>query len=380
LDKKQPYAVLAACIDLSKAFNRVSHDLLVQDLYDMHTPPWLLNILISYLSNRTMKMSYNGEMATPKELPGGGPQGAYLGGLIFIVKYNGAFLRPSIPPQIKGPVRKSKSVKVKYIDDGTVATSINLKKCLINDPINRQRPLNYHERTMQVLPPENNLLQYYLDDTEKFTLENRMKINPKKSQVILFNKSRNWDFPPEVSFADGNNLEYVSELKLVGVVISDDLRWGKNTQYICKKASQRLWTLRRMKMLSLDEEIILDTYTKEIRSILELAVPVWHSWLAAKQTRDIERVQKTALMIILGTNYFDYEVACTLMGVEPLASRSETLCLKFAEKDVKKDNSLFNKSEVNTRNKNLVIEPKCNNKRFRNSSIPYLSRLLNDPP
>ena len=270
-----------------------------------------------------------------------------------------------------------KSVKVKYIDDGTVATSINLKKCLINDPINRQRPLNYHERTM---PPENNLLQYYMDDTEKFTLENRMKINPKKSQVILFNKSRNWDFPPEVSFADGNNLEYVSELKLVGVVISDDLRWGKNTQYICKKASQRLWTLRRMKMLSLDEEIILDTYTKEIRSILELAVPVWHSGLTAKQIRDIERVQKTALMIILGTNYFDYEVACTLMGVEPLAIRRETLCLKFAEKDVKKDNSLFNKSEVNTRNKNLVIEPKCNTKRFRNSSIPYLSRLLNDPP
>ena len=120
---------------------------------------------------------------------------------------------------------KSNSVKVKYIDDGTVATSINLKKCLINDPINRQRPLNYHERTMQVLPPENNLLQYYLDDTEKFTRENRMKISPKKSQVILFNKSRNWDFPPEVSFAKGNNREYVSELKLVGVVISDDLRW-----------------------------------------------------------------------------------------------------------------------------------------------------------
>ena len=60
LDLKQPYAVLAACVDLAKAFNRVSHDLLVQDLYDMHTPPWLLNILISYLSGRTMVMSYNG--------------------------------------------------------------------------------------------------------------------------------------------------------------------------------------------------------------------------------------------------------------------------------------------------------------------------------
>ena len=283
LDKKEPYAVLAACIDLAKAFNRVSHDLLVQDLYDMHTPPWLLNILISYLSNRTMVMSYNGATATSKGLPGGGPQGAYLGGIIFIVKYNGAFLRPPIPPLIKGPVLKSKSMKVKFIDDGTVATSINLKKCLIDDPENRPRPLNYHERTKQILPPENNLLQFYLNDTEQFTKDNLMKINPKKSQVMLFNKSRNWDFPPEVSFSDNNLLESVPEMKLVGVVVSSDLRWGKNTQYICDKATQRLWTLKRMKLLNLDEDILLDTYTKEIRSILELAVPVWHSGLTAKE-------------------------------------------------------------------------------------------------
>ena len=52
LDLHQPHAVLAACVDFSKAFNRVSHSLLVQDLFDMHTPPWLLNILISYLSDR----------------------------------------------------------------------------------------------------------------------------------------------------------------------------------------------------------------------------------------------------------------------------------------------------------------------------------------
>ena len=128
LDKKQPHAVLAACIDLSKAFNRVSHDLVVHDLYDMHTPAWLLNIVISYLSNRTMVLTYNGEQSTVRDLPGGGPQGAFLGGLIFIIKYNGAFLRPPIPPLISGPVRKEKAEKVKFVDDGTVAVSVNLKK------------------------------------------------------------------------------------------------------------------------------------------------------------------------------------------------------------------------------------------------------------
>jgi hypothetical protein len=139
-----PHAVLAACIDLSKAFNRVDHTLVIQDLYDMHTPAWLLRIVISYLSDRSMYLTYNGEQSTQKKLPGGGPQGAYLGGLIFIIKYNGAFLRPPIPRGIKGPVLVSKSEKVKFVDDGTVAVSVDLKASLVPDPVQRERPLNYH--------------------------------------------------------------------------------------------------------------------------------------------------------------------------------------------------------------------------------------------
>jgi hypothetical protein len=92
----------------------------------MHTPSWLLRLIVSYLSDRSMIMKYNGEYSSRKLLPGGGPQGAYLGGLIFIVKYNGAFLRPPIPRTVIGIVTKSKSEKVKYVDDGSVAVSVNL--------------------------------------------------------------------------------------------------------------------------------------------------------------------------------------------------------------------------------------------------------------
>ena len=82
-------------------------------------------------------MKYNGEYSSRKLLPGGGPQGAYLGGLIFIVKYNGAFLRPPIPRNVIGIVTKSKSEKVKYVDDRSVAVSVNLKSSLIPDPVLR---------------------------------------------------------------------------------------------------------------------------------------------------------------------------------------------------------------------------------------------------
>jgi hypothetical protein len=42
LDLKEPFAVVVALVDQSKAFNRVSHQMVIEDLYDMHVPPWLL--------------------------------------------------------------------------------------------------------------------------------------------------------------------------------------------------------------------------------------------------------------------------------------------------------------------------------------------------
>ena len=83
----------------------------------------------------SMFRSYNGEQSSRKSLPGGGPQGAFLGGLIFIIKFNGALMRPPIPRGVIGPISKSESEKVKYVDDWTVAVSVNLKTSLIKDPV-----------------------------------------------------------------------------------------------------------------------------------------------------------------------------------------------------------------------------------------------------
>ena len=64
---------------------------------------------------------------------------------------------------------KSKSLKVKFLDDGTVAVSVNLKASLIPDPVERPRPLNYEERTGHVLQVEQNLLHYYIIDAENYS-------------------------------------------------------------------------------------------------------------------------------------------------------------------------------------------------------------------
>ena len=380
LDKRKPHSVLAASVDISKAFNRVDHSLVIQDLYDMHTPAWLLKIIFSYLSGRSMVLTFNNSKSTQKQLPGGGPQGAFLGGLIFMIKFNGAFLRPPIPRHLSGPVMKSKAQAVKYVDDGAVAVSIDLKQCLVEDPVIRQKPVNFHERTFHVLPPSNNLLQHYIHDTENFASENKMIINQKKTNILSFNKSKKWDFPPELTFSDGTKIECISETKLVGVVLSDNLSWKQNTQYICQKARQKLWILRRMIKLELDTWILFDVYTKEVRSILELAVPAWHSGLTKQQSADIERVQKISFKLILGDRYVSYENACKVFSTQTLEQRREKLCLKFAFKNFKSANSLFTKNSsknITRQRSNLVKEFKCRTKRFQKSSLPYLAKLLN---
>ena len=358
LDHRQPHAVLAAFIDMSKAFNRVDHTLLIQDLFDMHTPCWLLKILISYLSNRSMYLSYNGAKSTQKQLQGGGPQGAYLGGILFMLKYNGAFLRPPIPRNIGGPISRSKAVKVKFVDDGTVAVGLNLKDCLELDKIDRQKPLNYRERTNHVVPAQNNLLQAYLKDTQRYAVENKMIINKKKTQVMIFNKSRKYDFPPERKFDDGEHLEVIHETKLLGVMISDDIFWHRNTTFICKQAREKLWILRRMINLNLGAVKLYDVYCKEIRCLLEYAVPVWHPALTKKDTAMIESIQKIAFKIILSYRYINYEIACLTFHTTTLELRREKLCRNFANKNFKCENSFFTIKQklVNTRRKQNRVE------------------------
>ena len=91
--------------------------------------------------------------------------------------------------------------------------------------------------------------------------------------MIKFNFSRIYDFPPELNIEGfTEKLKVIKETKLLGVMLSDDLKWASNTDYMVKNGFKRMWKLRRMKILEVEPLILLDVYTKEIRSVLELAV------------------------------------------------------------------------------------------------------------
>ena len=61
-------------------------------------------------------------------------------------------------------------------------------------------PQPYHERCGLFLPAHNSILQHKLEDMQHFTNKNLMLINKKKTVIMPFNFSHNYDFIPRLSF------------------------------------------------------------------------------------------------------------------------------------------------------------------------------------
>ena len=103
---------------------------------------------------------------------------------------------------------------------------------------------------------------------------------------MIFNKSHKYDFPPEFAFQNGEIMECVEVTRLLGIYLSSDLRWKDNTREIFAKAMSKMWLLRRLKLVKLDWQFILDYYLKEIRPLVERGVVIWSSGLTRAQPND----------------------------------------------------------------------------------------------
>ena len=121
---------------------------------------------------------------------------------------------------------------------------------------------------------------------------------------------------------------------------------------------------------------------KEIRPLTEHGVVAWNSGLTKSQIRDIEKIQKAALIIILADQYQSYDSACQTLNLQSLEDRRLKLCTNFAIKlflSPRRD-QFFTVLEFrpNRRGKHkLVLEELCRTQRNYNAPHNYLSRLVN---
>ena len=233
----------------------------------------------------------------------------------------------------------------------------------------------------QYLPVENIESQLYLDKICQWTEDRQMELNVTKTKFMVFNFTNNFQFNTRIKLGD-TLLEEVKECRLLGLTLTNQLSWHQNTQNIVKKANTRMIILQKLYEFNLPTEEMLSIYILFIRCMVEYCCVVWHSSITVEEGSSIERVQKTALRIILRENYTDYSSALQLTGLDRLHDRRTKLSLTFAKKCLKnnKNEDLFplNVKSVNTRQHEKYFVTPARTERLAKSAVPYLQRLLNN--
>ena len=210
-----------------------------------------------------------------------------------------------------------------------------------------------------------------------------MLLHAKKTKNVIFNFSKNSQFTTDIQL-NGETIETVSDTKLLGTVITDKLDWDKNTEAIVKEANKRMSFLHKSSKFTTNRNDLKKIYILQVRSKLEQSAVVWHSSLTQKCKSKLERVQKSALRVILGPRYINYSDALLKLNLETLDERRKNLCLKFAKKclSVDKFKKMFPLNEkshkMRKRNNERFKVNKSLTERHKASAIPFMQRLLNE--
>ena len=137
---------------------------------------------------------------------------------------------------------------------------------------------------------------------------------------MIFNYTHNYQFTTRLCVND-KPLEVINSTRLLGTIIQDNLLWDLNTAELVRKANARMELLRKVASFGTNYEELTNIYILFVRSLLEQSATVWHSSLTEDNKSDLERVQKTALKVILGERYKSYQQALNLLGLETLNDR-----------------------------------------------------------
>ena len=200
---------------------------------------------------------------------------------------------------------------------------------------------------------------------------------------MVFNFTDKFQFSTRMNI-NNEKIDTVEKTKLLGTVITNDLKWDENTKEIIKKANMRMCLLRKVACFKPPRKDLKLIYIQYVRSILEQSCVVWHGRLTSENKEDIERVQKNALRIILKNEYSEYETALEILNLESLEERRKNLSLKFALKG-KENPTISNLFKLKDKEHNIILRNteafnvnKANTERYKNSAIPFMQRLLNE--
>ena len=73
--EKEKTAVSMISIDFSKAFNRMSHNVCINELAERGASTETIHLVAAFLNNRSMRVKVNQSFSTQRRVLGGSPQG-----------------------------------------------------------------------------------------------------------------------------------------------------------------------------------------------------------------------------------------------------------------------------------------------------------------
>lgn len=337
----------ADCIflDFAKAFDKVSHRLLLLKLrnlgLDTNTLKWIEN----FLTNRRQFVVANEASSSFEPVLSGVPQGTVLGPLLFLIYIN------DLPNCISSPVHL-------FADDCVLFREI----ITINDT--------------HALQDDINAISSWCDKWQ-------MTLNVDKCKSMRICRGATNPFSYHLN---GTPLQSVSSYKYLGLHITSDLSWKVHIEFIVNKANRMLGYLKR-NFHSAPSSVKLHFYKSIVRSQLEYASSIWDP-STETLTHLLEMVQNNSARFI-NSNYHRTTSVTTMkhnLGLPLLSSRRKIarLCLfhKVFFHSTLRDCLITSPPYVSSRldHTRKVGVISCITKAFFNSFIPRTSKDWNHLP
>ena len=258
---------LGVFLDLSKAFDSIRHDILLDKLSHYGIRGLPLEWFRSFLTNRFQFVSYAGSISDLLPILCGVPQGSILGPLLFLIYINDVS-------------HSSKTLNFILFADDTSAF------------LSSSRVLHlFQDMTLEL----NHLSNWFC--------ANFLLLNIKKSNYVLFSGPRttNTDLNIQPLLINSVELKRVSNVKFLGVILDEHLTWHDHILMIKNKVSKVVGIINSLKW-KLPTGILRNLYNSFILPYLTYCTTVW-AGVSSNRLKPIFLLQKRLVRIIAGVHY-----------------------------------------------------------------------------
>jgi hypothetical protein len=270
-------------IDLRKAFDVCSHDILLKKLRGLGIVNNAYNWFCSYLSNRTQCVDIQGEISDEKSLDISVIQGSILGTILFLCYINDFYKCTTL-------------FSILFADDGScLAKNKNLADLIwyVNNEL--QKIANwFHSNKMAVNTTKT---KYIIFRTHG------KPINDNICKIIFNNNEINTPNLPDNMFQIEriHNEGETKSFKLLGVLFDEYLTFDSHTKFVCSKISKSIYIINRAKNF-LPKSALLSLYYALVHSHLTYCISIYG---CANKTslNKIFLKQKKAVRLITNANF-----------------------------------------------------------------------------